>query len=443
MGANGAANGAANANMAANGAANMGANGAANMGANGAVNMGANGAVVGGPVVSSSFSSSPPNLQGPRPPKGPLYEKPDLADIWDDLFTVSRTSSCAPEASEQSLNQALQEEELRKRSMDGGEILDYDSSFTWIKKWGFGPVAYFIDFLDPLFREPALKEFNCMWKNITSEVPEDTAEYRDAFDFANRIKTAPLEKQSSILRDIKKLEKSYDPIIYENSVNSVQLHKAIKNFRWVVDAGSPDFAADFIMQYDINHDGRLNPRELILGAIRHNQQNLGSKKCNHCFTEVSRMLKGLFTYIDCSDSGFVDADHLWKNLPSLNRKVAKWNIFKYGNNENIRSNAVNDFILKNQRSRDAAVSKQEFIAGILLGIWDRQTTEHGILLGDERSLKTLRWTDNDMVDTNAFSYVKAVAQAKIDEQLRELAAKKEAEELLRKQRQLDYINMRK
>jgi hypothetical protein len=375
------------------------------------------------------------------------FEKPDLGDVWEDLFVVPRTSSCGPEASNQALMQELQDEQLRKmNSAEGGNGADgveYDSNFGWIRKWGFGPVAYLLDFFDPIFRSHTLKEFKSIWEDISKEVPEDTAEYKDVFDFAARIKSAPREQQPAILRDIKRLERTYDPIIYNISVNAVQLNKAMKAFNWFHDPGSPDVAVDFIAKYDMNHDGRLNPRELLLGAIHHNINILGSKKCNHCFNEVSKMLKGLFTYIDCGDTGFVDADHLWKNLPSLNRQVAKWNIFKYGNNENIRTNAINDFILKNERSRDAAVSKHEFIAGILLGIWDRQTTENTILDGDERNLKALRWTDNDMVDTNAFAYVKAVATAKIEEEMRAAAVKKEQEEELKRQQREEFLNMRK
>jgi hypothetical protein len=237
------------------------------------------------------------------------------------------------------------------------------------------------------------------------------------------------------MKDLKLLEKSYDPIIYRNSANTVQIMKAMKLFNWFIDPGMPDYAADFVTKFDINHDGRLNPKELLLGAILYNKAVLGSKKCNHCFTSIARRIGALFTYIDCGHTGFISADQMWKRFPELRRPTTQFNIFGYGNSENIRTNAINDFILKNERSKDAYVSKEEFVAGILLGVWDRQVNESGILEDESRNLKKLRWSDNNMTDTAAYNYVKAITKAKIEDEEKvryeKLEKEKEKEKLRR------------
>jgi hypothetical protein len=350
-------------------------------------------------------------------PPAEKMEKPDIGQIWNDLFTVSRTTSCKAEINAQKILAEVKAEEERKYS--GSDSIVNDSAFAWIKRWGFGPVAYLLDFWDPLFRAEVIQEFKAIHNATMHEDPENTPEYKDVFDFAGRIATAPPEKQAALMRDLKKFEKSYDPVIFKLSANSVQIMKALKSFNWFIDPGMADYAAEFVTKFDINHDGRLNPRELILGSIVYNNGILGSKKCNHCYTKIARRIGALFTYLDCSETGFLNADQMWKGLPELRRPTSQYNIFGYGNSENIRTNAINDFILKNEKGKDAAVSKDEFIAGILLGVWDRQVTENSILDDDSRNLKKLRWSDNNMVDTAAYNYVKAITRVKIEEEEKE------------------------
>jgi len=372
------------------------------------------------PVVISSTS-------GPK--EGEKFDKPDVGQIWDDLFTVPRTSSCRAEINKAAVRAQVQAEEERKYAAGGADLLVSDASFAWVKKWGFGPVAYLLDFFDPLFRSEVLKEFKAIHNSTMSEDPENTPEYSDQFDFASRISTAPPERQDALMRDLKKFEKTYDPIIFQISANSVQVMKAMKNFAWFVDPGTADYAADFVTKYDINHDGRLNPKELILGSIHYNLAILGSKKCNHCYTKIARRIGALHTYLDCQETGFINADQMWKSLPELRRPTSQFNIFGYGNSENIRTNAINDFVLKNEKAKEAYVGKEEFIGGILLGIWDRQVTENSIIEDDSRNLKRLRWSDNNMVDTAAYNYVKAITKAKIEEEEKERYARWERDRI--------------
>ena len=365
-------------------------------------------------VVTSSSSSSSTTSSPPKP----VLEKPDIGDIWEDLFTVPRTSSCRAEINRANILAEVRADEDNK-SNGGNDVLVTNSAFHWVRRWGFGPVAYLIDFFDPLFKAEIVEQFKRIHKDVMKEDPENTPEYTDTFDFAGRISTAPPERQEQLMKDLKQFEKTYDPIIFELSANSVQIMKSMRSFRWMIDPGVADFAAEFITKYDINHDGRLNPKELILGSIHYNKNIIGSKRCNHCYSKIGKKIGALFTYLDCGETGFIDAAVLWKNLPDLRRPTSQFNIFGYNNSENIRSNAVNDFILKNQHAKDAFVSKEEFVAGMLLAVWDRQVTENAIVDDDARSLKRLRWSQNNMIDTAAYNYVKAVTKKKIEEEERE------------------------
>ena len=74
----------------------------------------------------------------------------------------------------------------------------------------------------------------------------------------------------------------------------------------------------------------------------------------------------------------------------------------------IRTDAINDFILKNNKIAIGALNKVEFRHGILYGIWDRQTDFHKIIDGDDITLKKYRWSSGRTVDTKAFQRLKPI-----------------------------------
>jgi len=153
-----------------------------------------------GEVITSETSTESPKE---------ILEKPDLGEIWNDLFTVPRTSSCKAEINRQDIiSEVLADEEARNNEGEGRDIIINDSAFGWIKKWGFGPVAYLLDFWDPLFRAEVIEEFKAIHNATMHEDPENTPEYNDVFDFAGRINHAPPEKQNSLIRDLKRFEKN-------------------------------------------------------------------------------------------------------------------------------------------------------------------------------------------------------------------------------------------
>jgi len=357
-----------------------------------------------------------------RQPSIKTKKSPPINVFWDNLFTIPRTTSCMAEENRKAI-----EEQIRAE-MDGqNSSIFVNGKFHWVKKWGFGPVSYLLDYLDPIFKNEVLQEFKDIHRAVMAENPENTPEYKDPFDLAHKIAVSSNEKRTQLMKELKTFEATHNPIIFQLSANAVQIMKALKKFRWFINYTESDYAADFILKYDLNGDGRLNPRELILGSIMMNKHTLGSKQCTHCFSRIGRRMSALFTYFDCGELGFINADQLWSGLPNLRRPTIQYNIFGYATNESIRTNSVNDFVLKNQSTNDAYLEKDEFVSGLLLGIWDRQVSETAILDDDVRNLKSLRWTDNKTKDVIANNYALGVARVRYANQERERMEKFERE----------------
>jgi EF hand len=323
----------------------------------------------------------------------------ELAKFWTDLFTGSRQNTCAAANARKKAIAALAAEG-KVPGVKGKKGMK--AKFAWIKNWGYNDSAYFFDFLDPVFQKEIVDYFEKVYEALRSIDNKDTAEYKDLFDINKLINHEEKNKKT----DVKELNKNYNPAIYEISINTVQLNKAMKDWNWFIDPGLKDYAFDFVNNYDMDGDGRLNPRELILAIINHNRNSIGSGTCKNCFNEIAKKLDAMFIFLDCNNDGALSAEDLWNNLPKLVRPDNRWNIFGFNNNDNIRTSAVNDFCLKNGNAKDGSVTKDEFRTGILLGYWDRQTSTTSIVKDDSRNLKHLRWDEGGMTDTVAFRYYK-------------------------------------
>jgi len=210
------------------------------------------------------------------------------------------------------------------------------------------------------------------------------------------------------MNDFKVLNKNYDPEIFNISVNAVQLRQAMIDWKWAVDFGLSDFPKSFIKRYDMNGDGRLNPRELILGAIDHNKHLFGSQTCTHCFEDVAKKIDSMFMYLDCDNDGMLGSEDLWNNLKLLKRPNGTYNMFVLAQDAPIRTSSVNDFILKNMRIKNGQITKTEFRNAVIFGLWDRQTNFYKIIEDESRTLKDLRWKDDENVDIKAYDYIKEV-----------------------------------
>jgi hypothetical protein len=213
-----------------------------------------------------------------------------------------------------------------------------------------------------------------------------------------------------MIRTLRRFKEHYNKEVYEESVSAPQLHQAFNEFKWPGDKENPSFIKNYIVKYDTNFDGRLSPRELILASIFEKPYYIGSGNCIHCYKKISDIVNIIFTYLDCNEDGYISAEEMWHNLSVLKRNTEKFNIFSFGNDENIRTAAINDFILKNMKVKEGFVNRTEFLSGILLGYWDRQTDSTSIYSDDTKTLKSLRWKDNDMVDIKLRDYYKNLAE---------------------------------
>lgn len=321
----------------------------------------------------------------------------EMTNLWDELFTEKRGSGCKGGViKNKSSIAALAVNTDEANSSNIKQARKADNS--WIKKWGYGEASYLFDYLDPVFQKEIVAAFKKLDMEASAVSNKDTEWFQDPFNIQK------LTKNNSA--DLKSINKNYNPAVYNKATNAVQLNEVMKNWHWFINPGDDDYAVNFIYKYDLDGDGRINPRELVLGAIMHNKDSLTTSGCDNCFIEIAFKLEAMFVYLDCNSDGFLSAEDLWNNLPKLNRPVSKYNIFALKNSDNIRTSAVNDFVIKNSYSKDGSLTKEEFRTGILLGYWDRQTRETGIVEDDTRNLKSLRWNNGGMTDTVAFNYMK-------------------------------------
>jgi len=269
------------------------------------------------------------------------------------------------------------------------------SELYWVKNWGFGNSAYLFDYLSPVFKVPFVNEAKKIYSELKAINNKKDGIYTDPFDYMNFItpEMSNAEKEK-ILSNLKNINSNYVKEIYDISINAVQLHYAMKKWKWVVDSTVADYAMDFLMKYDGDGDGRLNMREIILGVIDHNQSIIGNSGVKNAFEGIFFKINAMFTFIDCNGDGYVSAEEMWKNLKTLKRGDANANKFNiFGLNEGLRTSAINDFVLKSHESKNGLLSKPEFVSGVLFGFWNRQIEPTKILDTDDRSLIKLRWVN--------------------------------------------------
>lgn len=323
----------------------------------------------------------------------------DNKALWGELFGASRDSTCQGKKMKARAARAVLQEAQNKM---GKKVVA--NKFSWIKRWGYGQSAYLFDYVDSVFQNEIVEAFSKIYNEAMNESNKDTDAYKDPFDLNKQVSQDNKHIRGNL--NLKEINKNYDPAVYSASINAVQIHEVLKKWNWPIDSSKKDFAADFIQSYDINGDGRLNAREMILGAILHNKHSYGSGTCTNCLKELVGKFDAMFVFLDCSNAGYLSAEDLWNSLPKLNRPESNYNIFAISNSDNIRTSAINDFCIKNGVAKAGGVTKEEFRQGLLLGYWDRQTRRTTIVKDDSRNLKSLRWSDDGETDSAAFNYLK-------------------------------------
>jgi hypothetical protein len=327
-----------------------------------------------------------------------LSEQAIYTAMWSKLFKVPRTSAC-------SRKNLLRR--IRRELYDEGKLIDgkniHKSKFWWVKQWGYEAAAYFFDFLDPVLRKDVVKEFNAIVKDIKA-FPATDKKVADPFDYKKLLAKGKGNLSKKQIKMLKKFTTNYDAKTYDASANLPQIAAALNKWKWQVSTEDPTFFMRFVQKYDMNFDGRLSPREFILSSLDYNRQTVGSSLCTHCYFEQGKTLDALFLYLDCDNNGLLSAEEIWHNIVNIKRDTNKWNMFAFGTNQSIRTSAVNDFILKNSKTKEGYLTRNEFRVGMLLGFWDRQADNIKVFEKDERSLKRLRWKEGDLLDNALYNY---------------------------------------
>jgi hypothetical protein len=344
-----------------------------------------------------------------KPKTDEAPKPPSQADQWATMFRIPRTTACSKEALLRQIRAEVLEEREARLGRNGRKGA---KKFFWVKQWGYGPSAYLFDFLDPVIRGLVTREMSEMitaLKNFSQTDPT----YADPLDFKKMISKDSTSLSKRLLKKMKLFTKNYDPKVYDRSVNAVQIKKALPEWKWNVDTSNSNFPVKFLDRFDLNFDGRLNPREIVLGAIMNNRGVMGTQLCKYCFNNSTKVMDSVFLYLDCNDDGWLSAEEFWHNLRNLERNTQKYNLFSFGVEESIRTAAVNDFIIKNGKTKEGYVTKEEFRQGLLLGLWDRQTEKTQVLFDDSRTMKTLRWRDDDTIDVSLYNFYKKKMAAKM------------------------------
>jgi Ca2+-binding EF-hand superfamily protein len=348
-----------------------------------------------------------------RTTKTNVKNSDDIQTIWKDLFSKPQGSNCKDQIANP-LDSAQQ----------NTPILD-NNGVPWSgprkkinildKQQGFGPSAYFFDFIDEIFQADITKEFQTIYDEVKKLVP-DEKEFTEPYPLFKLVGAyAPNDPSSAakptdpndqtLINKLKAIVGTNNKVFNENSykagITVGNIYKACKDFQWNYNPQEVNFAKKIVDRYDFDGDGRLSPREFIIMSIVHNKNILGTT-CKNCFNDIiTKKIDPMFRFLDCNNDGKINAEDMWTNFENLNRKINKCNIYDCSiKGKKYRTNSMNDFIIKNMKSFDGYLTKEEFRAGILLGYWDRQVDVEKIYIDDTRTFKQLRWGasgDSDVV----------------------------------------------
>jgi len=215
---------------------------------------------------------------------------------------------------------------------------------------------------------------------------------------------APLKTDESfIFNMIRSFNKKFDEEIYKKGISPLQIFLLLNKWNWKgYQNNDITNAKKIVDEYDFDGDGALNPMEFILFSITHNfkEDNLCLQ---NCYREIfDKIIDPLFMYLDCDDDGYINSENIWNGLKNINRKSSNYDmygcLFPLKIHKYYRTNSVNDFVLKNSHFKDSFINKEEFRYGLLIGFWERQTSNHEIYLNGDPSDKSKRWEENGARD---------------------------------------------
>lgn len=290
-----------------------------------------------------------------------------------------------------------------------------------IDQHGFGDSAYLFDWLDGFLQEDVTNKFKEIIKKAR-ELSSDP-QYPDIYSALNQLDAFKSlganqnfvkpneidtpEAKERIIEALSKINRNVKPNVFKTGITISQLSLLLPSWKWVYNSSLIKWQKILFDQYDFDGDGRLNASEFILLSIVYNYytKKLGTPVGENVYFELTReKIDGLFNFADCNADGFVSAEELWYTAKKLKRTkdIGKYDIFKcnaYKPMENeYRSAASNDFILKNDRTVEGLVNLEEFRMGILLGYWNRQIDALDPVGDNSLNEKSLRWGADGHLD---------------------------------------------
>ncbi len=271
---------------------------------------------------------------------------------------------------------------------------------------GFGKSAFLFDYLDELLQKPMYEAFKQIEAEIKKQPMEDP-NYKDVYSPLRmlNLEDKPNSKDIDNIDLLNKINNilpdGFDMSYWSASYNTVQINLMIEKYNWSYNPYNRNPARALVENFDFNGDGRLSINELIIAIIDSNKSIYGENKCKFCLEDiVSKFIDPIFDYFTCKLNNLASTEEIWENLRFLNRNGSTlYDMYKCKvGNSYLRTNTVNDFVLKASYIKSGFLTREEFRLGILVGYWDRQTSYGSIVEGNSKNKKTSRWFDPNGID---------------------------------------------
>lgn len=261
---------------------------------------------------------------------------------------------------------------------------------------GLGLSSYFFDYIDSILQKDIVKEFKSVFEMAL--VIGEQENVVDVYDLkllsaSNIEKKLNLDKSS----EIKTILQNYDELVYKKSINLKQLAKIMIDWNWnVVKPNLKVPLEKYVLdKFDFNGDGRLNIHEFTIANII---MNINNFNCLNCYENTKKkLLYPMFTYLDCTGNGRINAETIWSSFKYLKKSNSEEaNIYNCLVSEKpLHTVSINDFVLRSAVKYIGVLDIKEFTTGILVGYANRQLNGHE---ADEKNLlnqKSLRWDGPD------------------------------------------------
>lgn len=335
--------------------------------------------------------------------------------IWGEIFTSPNRKFC----NKGSVNPNLLVKKVEKPASENqqGIISRLPSQKPNMNYnfYGFENSGYLFDHLDYLLQKRLAHSFKSWWEQVRTLPPKIGIDdpynaYNQAVllselkgTSSSRISVVKPDRatlETSLIKFISSLKPNFPGEEFLDDINIPTLATVYEKFKWVYNANDKSFFRKKLDQYDFDGNGRLSAREFIFLTIWENKGYLSKNFIKFPFYKVIRKyITPIFDYADCRNLGFISAEQLWKTIKTLKKEDQNFSLFTcVMPNGDQRTSSINDFILKNGKVVEGFISKDEFVAGILLGYWDRQISGNKIFDGDEINKKFVRWEEDKVTD---------------------------------------------